>query len=65
MTKLKCPKCKSENTEVYSTRQYPDKIFRYRNCKNCNNKFKTIETIPSGWSAESAIKKIKKIVDDF
>jgi transcriptional regulator NrdR family protein len=65
MTKLQCPECKSENIEVYSTRQYPDKILRYRKCNSCNKKFKTIETIPSGWSAESAIKKIKKIVDDF
>ena len=65
MTKLQCPKCKSENTNVYSTRQYADRINRHRKCKDCGKTFKTIETIPPGWNAEAAIKEIKKIVDKF
>ena len=65
MAKLQCPYCKGENTSVYSTRQYPDKINRFRKCNDCNQNFKTVETIPSSWSTETAIKKIKNIVDKF
>jgi transcriptional regulator NrdR family protein len=50
MAKLQCPKCKSENIKVYSTRQKPEAINRYRKCNDCGHKFKTIETIPSSWS---------------
>lgn len=32
MAKLQCPKCKSENIKVYSTRQKPESINRYRKC---------------------------------
>jgi transcriptional regulator NrdR family protein len=65
MSKLQCPYCKLENTSVYSTRQYQDKINRFRKCNDCKKTFKTVEKIPSHLSAESAIKKIKDIVDKF
>ncbi len=65
MTKLQCPKCKKENTKVYSVRQKEDRITRYRKCLDCGHKFKTIEQIPSDWSSDSAIKQIKKIVGKF
>jgi transcriptional regulator NrdR family protein len=65
MSKLQCPYCKGENTSVYSTRQYEDKIKRYRKCNDCNQRFTTVEKVPSHLSAESAIKKIKNIVDKF
>jgi transcriptional regulator NrdR family protein len=65
MAKLKCPNCKGVNHNVYSTRQYSDRINRYRECKDCKKRFTTIERVQSAWSYENAIKQIKKIVDRF
>ena len=65
MVKLNCPNCSSENTSVYKTRQYSDKIIRYRKCNDCNHRFHTEERLLSGWSSDNAIKQIHEIVEIF
>jgi len=43
---MRCPKCKSQKTEVYNSRKI-DKLngstWRRRNCKKCNTSFTTYE----------------------
>jgi transcriptional regulator NrdR family protein len=65
MVKLQCPKCKSENTKVNSTRQRADRVTRYRECNDCKHRFRTIERIPSGWDPNAALDEIKKIANKF
>jgi transcriptional regulator NrdR family protein len=65
MAKLQCPKCKSENIKVNTTRQREDRIIRYRECKDCKHRFTSIERIPYGWDPNAAIDEIKKIANKF
>ena len=45
MTKMKCPKCKHQDTNVTVTEQRADHTVRYKRCLSCGYRFRTEERI--------------------